>query len=258
MQLHILGSAGYHPNDTRQTTCLMIPELGIILDAGSGFYRVHHLLHLVPESAKLEVFLSHAHLDHVIGLTYGITVFWPLKANLLITGRQDHLMFIDEHLFYKRLFPLRPGDLGYYPNPLPICGDAHGVVNGVPYRTTNLSHDGGSVGYRFALPNGRDLAYITDSETDKVPLEFLDGVHTLIHECSFADELADIALRSRHSTTSQALELARKAGVKRLVLIHLNAAPEIIRGPGADPVGPLPDNLPYELIVGYDNLVVEL
>ena len=38
MKLHVLGSAGYHPNDYRQTICLMIPEIGVIFDAGTGFY----------------------------------------------------------------------------------------------------------------------------------------------------------------------------------------------------------------------------
>ena len=44
MRLVVLGTAGYHPNDWRHTLCMMIPELGIMLDAGTGAYRaVRHL-----------------------------------------------------------------------------------------------------------------------------------------------------------------------------------------------------------------------
>ena len=40
MRLVLLGTTGYHANDRRQTACLMLPEVGVVFDAGSGFYRV--------------------------------------------------------------------------------------------------------------------------------------------------------------------------------------------------------------------------
>ena len=56
-----LGTAGYHPSETRHTSCLMLPEVGVVLDAGSGMFRVRDLL----TTKTLDIFLSHAHLDHV-------------------------------------------------------------------------------------------------------------------------------------------------------------------------------------------------
>ena len=44
----------------------MLPEVGVVLDAGTGFYRVREHL----RTSELDVFLTHAHLDHVVGLTY--------------------------------------------------------------------------------------------------------------------------------------------------------------------------------------------
>ena len=44
MKLLRLGTAGYHPNERRQTACFMLPEEGIVLDAGTGFFRVRQHL----------------------------------------------------------------------------------------------------------------------------------------------------------------------------------------------------------------------
>ncbi len=66
MLLNLLGTTGYHPNERRQTACFMLPELGIVLDAGTGMFRVHDHL----QTDTLDIFLSHAHLDHILGLTF--------------------------------------------------------------------------------------------------------------------------------------------------------------------------------------------
>ncbi len=40
MKLVVLGSNGYRPTDLGHTACYAIPELGLLLDAGSGLYRM--------------------------------------------------------------------------------------------------------------------------------------------------------------------------------------------------------------------------
>ncbi len=65
MKLHFLGTAGYHPNNERQTSCLFIPEVALMLDAGTGLYRCNPLI----VHDELDILISHAHLDHVFGLT---------------------------------------------------------------------------------------------------------------------------------------------------------------------------------------------
>ena len=66
MKLVLLGTAGYHPSDQRQTACLMLPEQGIVLDAGTGHVSGGDFL----MTDRLDIFLTHSHLDHIVGLTY--------------------------------------------------------------------------------------------------------------------------------------------------------------------------------------------
>ena len=66
MKLLLLGTGGYHPSELRHTACLMLPTEGIILDAGTAMFRVRD--HIQTDS--LEILLSHAHLDHIVGLTF--------------------------------------------------------------------------------------------------------------------------------------------------------------------------------------------
>ena len=62
MQLHLLGTTGYHPNDQRHTACMMLPEIGVVLDAGTAMFRVRDRLC----TKTLDIFLTHAHLDHIV------------------------------------------------------------------------------------------------------------------------------------------------------------------------------------------------
>ena len=66
MKLVLLGTGGYFPTARRQTACLMLPEIGVVLDAGTGMYRLGKHL----QTDRLDIFLTHAHLDHIAGLTY--------------------------------------------------------------------------------------------------------------------------------------------------------------------------------------------
>src|SRR5579871_6726587 len=66
MILQFLGTGGYHPNERRHTACLLLPEVGVVFDAGTGAFRIRERL----RTPDIQLFLTHAHLDHVVGLTY--------------------------------------------------------------------------------------------------------------------------------------------------------------------------------------------
>lgn len=221
MRIVFLGTGGYHPNDRRHTACVLLPELGIAFDAGTGFFRVPDRL-LSPD---LNVFLSHAHLDHICGLTYPLV---PLHAGriarLTVYGTQDTLAAVKAHLFAVPVFPVMPP---YDWRTLP------GTVDIGPARVTSvpLHHPGGCIGFKAAAPAG-SMAYITDTLVSDSYLEFIRGVDVLVHECYFSDDMAEWCEKTGHSRTSQVAELARRAGVGRLILTHIDP-----QRPEDDPIG---------------------
>ena len=44
MKLHCLGTGGYHPSEHRHTACYYLPELQLVLDAGTGMFRLPNQL----------------------------------------------------------------------------------------------------------------------------------------------------------------------------------------------------------------------
>jgi ribonuclease Z len=212
MRVEFLGTGGYHPNERRHTTCVMLPDLGIVFDAGTAFFRVPSRL----RTPDLSIFLSHSHLDHIAGLTFIVPAFSSgevRRARLYAT--EATLSAVREHLFAAPVFPLMPP---YEMIPLTVRVDVRGggVLTHVP-----LGHPGGSTGFRIDWSD-RSLAFITDTVVDGTYTEFVHGVDLLIHECYFPDEKADWAKTTGHSHTTPVVTLARDAQVGQLVLIHVD------------------------------------
>lgn len=69
---------------------------------------------------------------------------------------------------------------------------------------------------------GRKVVYAGDTRPCERVVELARGADVLIHDSTLANELLDKAIESGHSTPQEAAEVAKKAGVKQLVLIHIS------------------------------------
>jgi len=67
------------------------------------------------------------------------------------------------------------------------------------------------------------VGYSGDTRPTKTLTRFFSGVDLLIFDSTFASKDADKAAERKHSTSLQAAELARVAGVKMLALTHFSA-----------------------------------
>ena len=245
MQLLLLGTTGYHPSPRRHTACLLFPEIGLALDAGTGFFRVRDWL----RTSELDVFLTHAHLDHVVGLTFLFDVAYEtgLKTTR-VHGDAAHLQAVQDHLFAPPLFPVLP-PLTFVPltGPTKVGGD--GLLTYFP-----LVHPGGSLGFRIDWPD-RSFAYVTDTTAtaDAPYIEQIRGVDLLVHECNFGDGWEVLAVKTGHSCLTPVLEVAKAAQVKRLILTHVNPIAD-----DADPMGlGLVSNPGVPVSIGYDLQQIE-
>ncbi len=71
--------------------------------------------------------------------------------------------------------------------------------------------------------SGRTIVYTGDTRPCKAVLEASRDADLLIHDGSFADEMADWAEESMHSTAGEVAALAKEAGVRKLVLTHISS-----------------------------------
>jgi ribonuclease BN (tRNA processing enzyme) len=245
MKLVLLGTAGYHPNERRHTACLMLPEVGVVLDAGSAMFRLPEYI----RTPRLDIFLSHLHLDHVLGLTYLLDVLHVKPVDqVTVYAAPDKLPAITQHLLAEAIFPVAL-PCRYEP----LCGPTP-LAGGAALTPFPLAHPGGSLGFRLDWPD-RAMAYVTDTTAspDAGYLESIRGVDLLVHECNFPDSMSDMARLTGHSCTSAVAELAREAGVGRLVLTHLNPlddSPEFLGVAAARSIFP-------RIEVGFDRMEIE-
>lgn len=220
MRLVPLGVNGYIPSHGRQTMAflLLTGEAAILLDAGTGVARLleEEVQALLEGFGRLDVVLTHYHLDHVVGLSY-LPGVWPTKP-VRIHAPGPPLVDTDPAEALCRLIhpPLFPVPLPEFPMPVELerlTGES-AVIGGLEVRLRRQEHPGGSVGLRL----GDELAYVTDTVADAATAELARGVDLLLHEVWF--ESGGRAAATGHSAPDEVARIALDAGVRRLMPVH--------------------------------------
>lgn len=225
MTILSLGTNGFFPSFGRETACYAIPlkKTLIILDAGSGFFRLADKAQKLLENSKeVHIFLSHYHLDHTFGFYAAfellkekkVTVFGPSERKVFSELPSLFYFPIDYSLKHKNFYWQK------------LTGGTHTIFfYKVSVRVQN--HRGEiSLGFRFHFSD-REVAYVTDCQPEKESVEFVRGVRLLLHEHWFPGEelygkrtqVEDHVIDGHVTTVGTAL-IARKAKVGKLVLLH--------------------------------------
>ncbi len=218
-----LGTNGFFSTFGRQTQCYLVltDDAAVLLDAGTGLGRL-----LEPEIAKLlegygrlDIFLSHYHLDHCIGLAYlpevlpGRQVVIHGPAPPFATATPDEALNRLLNVPFSAplaVFPLKA-------EVVPVSESAMSV-NGLDMAFRGQKHMFGSMGIRI----GDDVAYVTDTIADEGTIGLTRNVKLLIHEVYLTDseaETDEINARN-HSYVSGVARIAREANVGRLMITH--------------------------------------
>ena len=214
------------------TSCLLITSedsinVGII-DAGTGIRRLGQ--EIMKDAALREkpivIAFTHFHWDHIQGLPF----FEPAyvkgkKISLLALGRERPVTDL-ERVFsvpmQREYFPVQLCDMGAAFEFLLSGATVHpfpkAVVSARKHR-----HPGSAYSYRIAR-GGKSIVVCTDIEhgehLDPATVEFCRGADLLLHDAQFTAEELSSHRGWGHSSYEQAVECAKLAGVKKLVLTH--------------------------------------
>lgn len=169
---------------------------------------------LLEGAERLDIVLTHFHLDHVAGLSYLSAL--PLKPTLWaggerLTGRPTESVlgpFLDHPLFGVPLDQLTAA----------VHEVPEGSFQAGPFaittRVQRLHSDP-----TLALRIGDAFTYCTDTAADNGNASFAAGSRVLFHEAWHATPSTDDRI---HTAAGEAGRIARDAEVERLVLIHVN------------------------------------
>ncbi len=210
----------------------------VILDAGTGIRALgNHLL--AQANGKViagDIFLTHAHWDHIQGLPFFAPIFQG-GNNFTIWGSASLQTSIDRVVRDQMnpvVFPVAFDELSASIYFRKIHeGD---VCSGTGYEVTamDVQHPGGALAYRFREPgqSGRSFVYVSDNELQPharydTPagwraklVEFARAATVLVHDTTYTTEEYPSHRGWGHSTYQDGVELALEAGVETLVLFH--------------------------------------
>ncbi len=213
------------------TTCISFHRssnnrLGI-LDAGTGIRSLgKYISKELPDQKDIFIFFSHFHWDHIQGFPFFDPAYDPNRLiHIGAMGKEGH--FTDLRKIFKNqmlaeYFPVQLEDMGAEFDFDFQKRDVF-VNDDVVLRTILQNHPGGSYGYRIEA-EGKVIVICTDIEhgesINEDIVEFARGADLLVHEAQYTDEEL---LKHRgwgHSSYSQAIEVAERAGAKILAMTH--------------------------------------
>ena len=263
MDLDVLfiGTAGSAPSARRGLPATLVRRGGdrLLFDCGEGTQR--QLVRSIGLVELEEVFITHFHADHVLGLPGMLKTFGLRQRERPLTVYGPRRL---EELF-EALSPI----VGRLPFPLELVElEPNDELERDGYRIAayDTDHVAGSIGYALVedprpgafdperatalgVEPGPDFGRLQSGETvdgvrpeqvmgearrgrkvvivgDSAPCEMTRLVaweaDLLVHEATFLEEEAERAAETRHSTAGQAGALAAAAGVEMLALTHVS------------------------------------
>jgi phosphoribosyl 1,2-cyclic phosphodiesterase len=199
----------------------------LIFDAGSGLRELGIAL-AKGEPLDADLFLSHTHYDHLVGLPFFCSAFEPRNKLRIWAGHLKPERTIEEVLRAFMADPLFPVPLDIFGAQVTfhdfVAGETLSPCPGVTLRTVALNHPNRATGYRVEFA-GKSACYVTDTEHvpgkhDGAVLKLIADTDLLIYDATYTDEEYPRFQGWGHSTWEEAVRLAKAARVKTLALFH--------------------------------------
>ncbi len=227
MRLTVLGCSG-GIGSGRHTTCLMVDD-DVLIDAGSGLTTLDF-----EQLAGIDhVFLTHAHLDHVLGLPLLLDSVGDLRRGpVTVHALPEVLDTLSEHLFNWKLWPdfrTIPSAAAPWLRFEALDFGASVTLAGRTFRPLPASHVVPACAVQVAAAAG-SLVFSGDTAHSPALIDALNAIPDLRHlliETSFENERVDIARASKHHwPESLAAELAALSVRPTVWITHLKPGNE--------------------------------
>ena len=239
MKINLWGVRGSTPTSGPETayyggntSCIDVWEDGwlLVLDGGSGIQKL--IINPELKTNRIDILLTHLHLDHIQGLGFFKALFDP-KMEVHIWGPASTTRTLHARLSRYLSPPLFPVLIRDLPCKLILHDIENSTFNIGPFtiQSAYVIHPGPTVGFR--VTGGHSvLAYIPDHEPalgksaiirDSKWLSGFDlavGADLLLHDAQYTSEEYQNKMGWGHSSIEDAGRFASIAGAKQVLFSH--------------------------------------
>jgi phosphoribosyl 1,2-cyclic phosphodiesterase len=240
MFVKVWGARGSVPSPGPETTryggntsCVQVTLSDgtiVVLDGGTGLRNLG--LALPQEGARVNILLTHLHLDHIQGLMFFAPAFRP-SSEMVIWGPKAPEASLRDRIARYISAPLSPVEVRELPCDVSFreAPPSDWEIGPAKLQAASVTHRGPTLGYRLT-EGDTALCYIPDHEPalgadlerDEPEwisgFELAQGASLLIHDCQYTDSEYEPHVGWGHSRLSDALAFARRVEPERLLLFH--------------------------------------
>lgn len=231
-ELIMLGT-GYATAIRCYNTCFALRNetAFFLVDAGGGNGILNRLEQArIPLASVREVFVTHAHTDHILGVIWVIRM-WAQMLNkgkctgpFTIYGHDQVLEVLD--WVCRRTLPAKIAAQLDRPQGIRLCelrdGDAFRAAGMEGHCFDIGSTKAKQFGFRLTLPDGKKLACLGDEPYNERNRADVESADWLMCEafCLYADREQFKPYEKHHSSALDAGRLAAQLGISNLLLYH--------------------------------------
>jgi ribonuclease Z len=223
-RLVFVGTSAALPTADRANTVLALqpdtPGQGLLIDCGGDVYGALLRVGIGPNDLS-DVFITHAHIDHIGGLP-------SLIESFRLGGRTEPLRIwaLPEVLAVARAlvevfsFELTLDSWAFRVSFAAVQDGQSLTLAGMPARVVAMDHTVPCAGVRLELPSGA-IAYTSDTQPAPAIRVLGEDARLLITECTYVSGFETAARAARHSTAREAGEQAAACRAGMLALVHV-------------------------------------